>query len=51
LAELQVSIISHLQIIRVHAQNVSSIHNGLDATPPAVSRIKGWLIKLHSLIV
>jgi len=25
-------------------------HNGLDAMPLADSRIKGWLIKLHSFI-
>jgi len=45
-------IITHLQIIRVYAQSVHNIHghNGLDATPLADSRIKGWLIKLHSLI-
>jgi len=41
-----------LQIIRVYAQSVPSIHghNGLDATPLADSESKGWLIKRHSLI-
>jgi len=52
---LQVCITTRLQIIRVYAQSVPSIHalhghNGLDATPLADSGIKGCLIKLHSLI-
>jgi len=36
----------------LYAQSVPCIrgHNGLDATPLADSKIKGWLIKLHSLI-
>jgi len=43
LAELQVCIITRLQIISVYAQNVPSIHghNGLDATPLVDSGIKG----------
>jgi len=51
LAELQVCITTRLQV-RFYAQSVPSIHghNGLDATPLADSGIKGWLIKLHSLI-
>jgi len=52
LAELQVCIKTCLQIIRVYAQSVPSIHghNGLDATPLADSGINKRLIKLHSLI-
>jgi len=43
---------TRLQIIRVYAQSVPSIHghNGLDATPLADSGINKRLIKLHSLI-
>jgi len=42
-AELQVCITTCLQIIRVYAQIVPSIHghNDLDAVPLADSRIKG----------
>jgi len=52
LAKLQVCITTRLKIIRVYARSVSSIqgHNGLDATQLADGRIKGRLIKLHSLI-
>jgi len=50
--EFQVCETSRLQIIRVCAKSVPSIHghNGLDATLLADSKIKGWLIKLHLLI-
>jgi len=43
LAGLLVCITTHLQIVRVYAQNVPSIHrhNGLDATPLADSGIRG----------
>jgi len=43
LAELQICITIRLQIIRVYAQSVPSIHghNGLDAMPLADSGIKG----------